>query len=421
MGCKQGYRKEPQQLGEMHLPMIVFWNFNHFLVLEGFDSKWVYLNDPESGPRSHLCRVRRRLYRRGTHHGAWRGIRTRRRKTKLLHSLRKRLIGSEAGVGFLILSTLFLVLPGLLAPAFSKIFIDQILIDGMTDWLRPLLLAMIITLIIQSSLSYLQQNSLRRLEVKLAIKSSSEFFKHVLSLPVNFFQQRFAGEIANRVGLNDRIAELLSGDLATNTVGFILVFFYSLVMLMYDWVLALVGIAIALINLIVLQFIARKRKDVNVRLLQDQGKLVGSTMAGLQIIESLKASGTEGQFFAQWSGYLTKFLNGMQRLGVTNQFLAVLPTTLEAFNTAIILGIGSYRVMLGYMSIGDLAAIQVLMANFIRPINQFVQLGSSLQEIDGNLKRLDDVLKNDTEIEVLESEAARKTARTHPDQALWTA
>lgn len=402
----KGYRKEPQQLADMPLPMVVFWNFNHFLVLEGFGSKWVYLNDPATGPRKVTY---------AEFDDSFTGValtfepgedfKAGGEKPSFINSLRRRLRGSELGLGFLVLATLFLVIPGLVVPAFSKIFIDQILIMGRQEWLRPLLLAMIIALGIQTTLFYLQKQSLRRLEVKLAIKMSSEFFRRVLSLPVQFFQQRFAGEIANRVALNDRIAQLLSGELATNTVGLGLLVFYGSVMLLYDWVLALVAIGVAASNLVVLKFISRKRRDINARLLQDQGKLAGSTMAGLQIIESLKASGTEGNFFSQWAGYQVKFLNGMQGLGVTNQLLAVLPTTLQAFNTALILGLGGYRVMEGVLSMGDLVAFQVLMGNFTKPVNEFVKLGSSLQEVDGNLKRLDDVLKNKPVVEFIEPES----------------
>ncbi len=400
----RGFRKEPHQLAEMPLPLIVFWNFNHFVVLEGFGPKWVYLNDPATGPR----KVSYEEF-----DDSFTGValsfepgedfKAGGEKPSLVGSLKRRLKGSESGLGFLVLATLFLVIPGLVVPAFSKIFVDQVLIESRQEWLRPLLLAMALALALQSTLTILQKQSLRRLEVKLAIKMSSEFFRRVLSLPVQFFQQRFAGEIANRVALNDRIAQLLSGDLATNFVGLGLLIFYGGVMLLYDWVLALIGMGIAGVNLLVLQAVSQKRKDINARLLQDQGKLAGSTMSGLQIIESLKASGTEGHFFAQWAGYQAKFLNGMQRLGVTNQFLAVLPTTLQALNTAIILGFGGYRVMEGVLSMGDLVAFQVLMGNFIRPVNEFVRLGGSVQEIDGNLKRLDDVLQNEPAVDFIPS------------------
>jgi ATP-binding cassette, subfamily C, bacterial len=394
----KGFKKEPEYLEELNLPFIVFWNFNHFLLVEGFGKDRVYLNDPGTGPRTVTYEE---------FDDSFTGVvismepgpdfQTGGEKPSMVAALRRRLSGSEKGLVFLFLATLFLVVPGLIIPTFNKIFVDEVLINSMHGWLRPLLLGMGISVVLQGVLVFLQQASLRRMEVKLAIKSSTEFFRHVLALPIQFFQQRFAGDIAQRVGLNDRVAGLLSGELATNAVGALLVFFYGLIMIQYDLVLTLVTTAVAGINVALLMSIARKRKDMNIRLMQDQGKLIGSTMSGLQIIESLKAGGTESFFFSQWAGYQSKVLNGLQKMGGTNAFLGLFPPTLQSVNNAVILGLGGYRVMQGHLSMGDLVAFQALMGNFLSPINQLVHLCSSFQEVDGAMKRLDDVLKNPVE------------------------
>lgn len=409
----RGFKKELEEFRAVRLPAIVFWNFNHFLVVEGYDPKWVYLNDPETGPRKVTWDEFDRAYTgvvlvcepgpEFTPGG---------RPPSLVAALRRRLAGSEDGLWFLILITVGLILPGLVVPTFNKIFVDDILIGGMQEWVRPLILGMAVSLVVQAGLVYLQQLCLQRMEIKLAIVNSSRFFSHVLKLPVTFFQQRFAGEIGERVQLNDRVAQLLSGQLASNAVGLFLMLFYAAVMFQYDVLLTFVGIFIAAANLVVLRVISRRRRDMNLRLMQEQGKLVGATMAGLQIIETLKAGGTETHFFARWSGYQAKALNAMQSMGVTTQLLAVVPVTLAALNTGVILGVGGLRVIEGHLSIGSLIAFQALMASFIRPVNELVNLGGMLQEIEGGLTRLDDVLKNPVDerpdVEMSVNEKGRK-------------
>jgi len=81
-------------------------------------------------------------------------------------------------------------------------------------------------------------------------------------------------------------------------------------------------------------------------------------------------------------------------LGLSNQTFSVLPTLLSAFSSMLVLVIGGLRVMDGHLSIGMLVAFQGLMQSFLAPVNSLVSFGSSLQELEGNLVRLDDVLRN---------------------------
>ena len=195
-----------------------------------------------------------------------------------------------------------MVLPGLVIPVFQKIFVDDILIQGSRTWLRPLILAMIVTALVRGLLTLLQQRGLLRMEMKLALGASSRFLWHVLRLPMEFFAQRFGGDIVSRVEINDTVASLLSGELATNLVNIMMVGFFAALMFRYDAGLTMLAIGVALFNLLVLRLLARKRKDSSLRLLQERGKLVGTSMAGLQSLETLKASGTESEFFSTVGG-----------------------------------------------------------------------------------------------------------------------
>ena len=391
----KGFKKELDQLQELRPPYIVFWNFNHFLVLEGFGKERVYLNDPGSGPR----KVSRQEFDEG-----YTGVvlviepgpefQKGGHKPSLLRALWSRLQGSTGVLIYCMLAGFLLTLVGLAVPVFSQVFVDEILVQGRQHWLRPLLLAMAIATVLQGVLTLLRLRYLRRLKVKLSVGMSSRFLWHILRLPVGFYAQRFAGEISNRTSLNDQVADVLSGKLASTVIDALMVIFYALVMLQYDTVLTLIVISFAAVNVFTLQWISRQRVDANQRLIQEYGKAAGASIAALQSIETLKASGLESDFFSRWSGYYTKAINSQQELGVTNQTFSVLPTLLSSLSSMALLVVGGLRVMDGHLSIGMLIAFQGLMQSFLLPVNNLVSFGSTLQEMEGNLIRLDDVLDN---------------------------
>jgi NHLM bacteriocin system ABC transporter peptidase/ATP-binding protein len=263
----------------------------------------------------------------------------------------------------------------------------------MHNWLGPLFIGMLFTAVVRGGLTYWQQHYLLRLEMKLALSSSSQFFWHVLRLPVEFFAQRFPGEISTRVLVNDRVASLLSGQLATTIMDCVTLVFFFILMLQYDVILSFVGLGIAVINIVYLRYVARKRVDQNQKLLQEKGKLQSTSMAGLQIIETIKASGSEADFFSRWAGYQAKMVNSEQEMEVSTQLLSAVPPFLMTINNTVILAIGGLHVMNGLLSIGGLVAFQTLMASFLAPINNLVSFGSILQEVEGDMNRLDDVLR----------------------------
>ena len=230
--------------------------------------------------------------------------------------------------------------------------------------------------------------------------------------PLPFFTQRYSGEIGSRVTLNDKVARLLSGELANAVLNVIVVFFFAVLMFTYDMLLTSIGVVMATLNVLALQSVSRARKDGSRRLINENGKLLGTTTSGISMIESLKASGRENDFFMNWSGYLAKVINAQQELGWLTIRLNIIPPLLMSLNTTIILGVGAMRVMSGQMTLGMLVAFLYLMENFMRPVNQLVSVGSLFQEADGDMNRIDDVLN----YEISEEFGTQKSKSTKPEE-----
>jgi ATP-binding cassette subfamily C protein len=394
----KGFKKEVEGLSAFRYPYIVFWNFNHFLVVEGCRGGRVYLNDPASGPRSVtleefdeaftgvvLVMEPGPTFEKGG------------RRPTVAAGLWDRLHGSIRPLAACALAALFLVVPGLAAPALTQIFVDKVLIEGTRDWARPLILGILLAGLLRGLLSGLQFRLLRQLKTKLSVVMSSRFVWHLLQLPAGYYAQRFSGEIAGRVTLNDKVADVLSGPLATTVIDIFMMLFYAVVMFQFDSVLTAIALTFAVLNFLVLRWVSRRRVDGNQKLTMEFGKLNGIAISGLQSIRTLKASALESDFFSRWTGQFAKASNAQQELAVADQYLGALPRFLSALMTVLILTVGGLRVMDGAMSIGMLVAFQSLTASFLAPVNSVLNLGGTLQELVGELSRLDDVLRNPTQ------------------------
>jgi NHLM bacteriocin system ABC transporter peptidase/ATP-binding protein len=389
----QGMRLDIDALGQHPYPMIVFWNFNHFVVLEGLDQKRAWLNDPATGPRVVGIDEFSRSYT---------GIalvfkpqadfRRMRKPHGMIAALNARLRNGRAGLLYVFIASLAMVIPGLAIPVFSQVFVDSYLIGRLDSWVKPLLLGMALTALLRAALVWLQQSYLLRLETRLALGSSADFLWHVLRLPIEFFSQRHAANIAQRVGANDNIAQLVSGELATNAVALVTLVFYASVMLAYDVVLTTVGIALTMLNVGLMAYLSRSRQDASLRLQKERGKVGAELVGGIQIMETIKAGGGEADFFSRWIGLRAAANNTEQALRLYFQLLGALPLLISAMITAFILGFGGLRVMSGDMTVGMLVAFQSLMASFFAPVNNLMGLAGRLQEARADLDRLEDVL-----------------------------
>jgi len=392
----QGVRADLDNLTErVVFPAIIFWKFNHFLVLEGVDTRKgvYYLNDPGQG---------RRTVTREEFDNSFTGIAlnfTREKDFKPLgsppkmhNSLAKRLSGETKNLLYLTLITLIVSAVGLVVPVFSKIFIDDVMIRGLDTLMRPLLLAMVVTFVVQTVLLAVQYRILALLNLKMALTSSAKFMKHLLGLPLLFFAQRYVGDLADRIASNDRVAQTLSNSVAINFINLLTSIIYGSILLFYNYQLALIAILMVSLNFLVLGFLNERRTNANKSFLKEKANLLGVSMNGLNAISTLKANGIESVFFKRWSGIQAHMIRAKQTLNIYSYILVLTPALLSGLSVCVIILVGSRQIIDGALTVGGLIAFQGLAQQFAGPISNLVSFGAQLQQLKGDLDRLDDVL-----------------------------
>lgn len=389
----QGMKVEMDGLSTLPMPLILFWEFNHFVVLEGMDGRGARINDPALG---------RRTVSLEDFSGSFTGVALRLapgpdfqrggRRPALLPALRRRLEGSHGAFAYITVATLLLVLPGIVIPAISKIYIDKFLVDGQDTWVRPLIAGFAFAALLSLLLTFLQQHFLLRLQVKLAVAMTGRMLWHLLHLPVDYFAQRFAGDLSNRLQSNGRVARTLSADLAINLVGIVTLILYGAIMLAYSAPLAAVVIGAAAINLALMRLVWLRLDNATQLLAQSAARQNSVAMSGLAAIETIKAEGAEDDLFSRWAAHQGRFVSLSQEIGRDTRLLGVVPGFLTALANVAVLGFGTTQVMEGQLSIGDLVAFQALAASFSGPIARLVGLGSTLQTARADIQRIDDVL-----------------------------
>jgi len=390
----KGFQLEADVLRKAPLPAIIFWNFDHFMVLEGFKGNSVYVNDPATGPRKLSWEE---------FDGSFTGIailidpdtqiETTGRPPGTLRRLWERMDQGRSGLLLVLLLSFLIVVPGLALPGLLRVFVDQVLISGRTSWVWPVVGAATLMAVLMFALTALQQHYLLRLETRMAVSTSTRFLRHALRLPIEFFTQRQPADVAARLMANDRVAQVLSRDLATAVVSTIMATFFGVALLIMNPLLAAIGIVTALFNLLALRLVARLRRDATARLEQDRGKVISATYNGIALMDTLKASGREADYFARWAGLSANLTSGIQRLGVPTQLLDVVPPVLAIISGALILLVGAHQAIDAAITVGLVVAVQTLVTNFTKPIVDLSDVGARAQEASADIGRLDDVLR----------------------------
>ena len=395
----KGFRALIDQLDNFENPMILFWNFNHFLVYEGHsrNKKYYYLNDPAAGPVT----VDRETFEKsytgvvltfapgadfvpsGSKFNIWQAIRP------MLH-------GMKSTMGVIIWGGLLLVLPGVLIPGLMQFFVDQVL-PGKSGMLVPLLALFVATMLLQALLSYLVSYALHQGTLQLAVNKTLGMLNYLFKLPTEFFSQRSSGDLQNRVLLNSTVINSIFGTVADNIVKLFTALFFLFLMFQYSWLLSCFSVGFLLLDLLFLHIAAKRKQILYLSLHMLNTKMLSSVINGIAMIENIRASGRENAMFQQWAGELSEASRKNLEAQVRAAYFNIPPSFFNLLGNVLTLCVGAKLVMDGDLTLGGLFAFQTLTASFAAPVAALLQQSAELQSLRADVERIHDVYKYEPE------------------------
>jgi NHLM bacteriocin system ABC transporter peptidase/ATP-binding protein len=391
----QGLRLEPEDLRDMgSFPCILHWEFNHFVVLNGFRGKYALLNDPATGPRKVPLEDFDQSYTGiALLLSPAEGFVPMGKRRSVLTFARERLKGAAALFVFVIAATFISAAVGVLQPAFARVFMDVLLPGHNPDWLWPFALIMLLVTAISLAVEFIKARQTLKIQGKLAVVANAAFMWHMLRLPLDFFAQRSVGDLAQRKEMNTSVAGMMLGTLAPLVLDAALIILYLTVMLRYSLSLTLLGVGSILLNMATAAIVSRKRVEITRRRLRDYSKMLSAQITGIAMMETLKSSGAEDGYFAKWAGYQAAVTAGDARLTRLGQGLGALPTLINTLTNSAVLLVGAGLIMNGEFSVGALLAFQGFLASFTGPAGNFIGAGQTVTELRAQMERIEDVLR----------------------------
>ena len=390
-----GYRYEPEELREKgSFPCIIHWEFNHYVVCNGFRGGKAYLNDPARG--NYAVSMERfdeaftgvcLRIEPGEHFkpgGKPRSVRD---------FARERLKGTGGAVAFVVLTSIIVSLSGIVNAGFTRAFLDYLLPGTNPGWVTPFFILMAAFTFLQLAADWIQAIYSRRINGKMAAVGNASYVWKLLRLPMEFYSQRMAGDIEGRKRGNAAIAGELVNTLAPLALNTAMMLFYLVVMFRYSRLLSLVGLGSLAVNIVLARVISKKRINITRVGMRDSGKLSGATVGALDMIETIKASGAENGYFEKWAGYQASVNTQNQRIVKLDQYLGSIPAAVCNVLNIVIMALGVWLTMQGQFTVGMILAFQGILNSFLSPANQLISSGQIIQEMQTSMERIEDVMK----------------------------
>ena len=396
-------REENYSLEELKtkadLPVILLWKKKQFVVLEGFRGKNVFLNHPGKGQMKLSEEAFEKSYS-GTcllfspdnefEPGG---------EKKTLTAFLKKVLKKNTKTIVLITVTGFLAaIGGILAPVFSRIFTDDILSGFRTSWYPGILYGFGAVILFMLLASVIHSILITRSTGKLAVSSNASYMRHILRLPMEFFSRRRAGDLANRQDANDAIAETLVSELAPLLINILMLIFYLTVMIQYSLLLTGIGVATIIINLLIARKVGIVRREISATQFRNQASLDSATVSGIDMMDSIKATGSESGYFERWSGFHASVIKAQVRFNDVAKYLLTLPSLIQELSDCIVLFLGFLLIIKGHFTAGLLLAFLQFMKSLMDPVNDLLDAGENLQEMNAQVERVDDVMDYPEEV-----------------------
>ncbi len=286
---------------------------------------------------------------------------------------------------------LLLALPGIAIPLLLAGFVDYTLEGGEQAWGAVFVGAMLVASALLYALTWLQQRCLHRLTLHVSVEQADRFVTRLLQLPIDYFSRRQPGDIVARLKSIDETAATASRELVALCIELAMSALFLVLMFAMDGLLAAMVATLAVMCVALMRLLSRYRVDTNQIWSKEKGQLHGIEMENIGRIDSAHVKAQEHDCLARMGGHQAREVVARQRVFALGQVIASFPALFQVLGSALVLGFGGWRVMVGDMSPGLLMGFFLVAENFLRPVARFVEFADRMRVLEAGLLRVRDI------------------------------
>ena len=392
LGCT-GYRLTGTQVKTLRLPLIVFWEFRHFVVVEGWRGGWFYLNDPGVG----RYRITEEAFFAGFAGVALEfepeaGFEPGGDRPNLARHWPAWFNGNWGTLALALTCSLLLAILMLVPAATLGVFTDRVLGENL-PWRNALVGLLLAAAALAYGVGWLKALWLQRLAMRLSVTAGNRCIAHFLRLPMDYLRYRVDGDLVTRLGSTDEIARSLINHVVGVSLEVVMGVVFLAAMFALQPELALLVLLLGVLNFTFLRTAMHWRDDYSRVWHSDRGKLAGTGSMMMEQVGLVRSTGAEDTAFARWSACQAQEVSSRQQFVEFSHFNAALSVLFIGLSTAAVLGYGATEVMAGHLTTGGLLSFLIVAGLFLQPVSRFAEFADHAQELEVNLHRLDDILQ----------------------------
>ncbi|MDD2717532.1 MAG: peptidase domain-containing ABC transporter [Candidatus Wallbacteria bacterium] len=394
----RGLKLDYNSLKTVRLPAVVHWQGYHYLVVYSLSDTHVCVADPAMGKRK---------YTRDYFCSNWNGITL---TLEPAQAFNKEPEDNFSITGFLqfvsphwltvleiFAASLLLNLFGLATPIFTKNIIDRVLLRQSVTLLNVMFVGMLIVIVFRMLTMLVRQYLTIHTVTKIDLKMLTFFYRHLLNLPLSYFQARKTGDFLNRFQENSKIRNFFTNTALTLVLDTILIAVYFALMFYYNFTLTWFVILFIPVCAILTLLFTPVLKRLNLESLSARSDVESHLVESINGIETIKAANLEYPVRWKWENKFIRSLNIDFNLNSSSLYFQALGDFAATFGSTFILWYGAHLVLLGQLSIGELMAFMALMGSVITPVIRVIASWDSLQQAHATMERLSDMLSARTE------------------------
>ncbi len=291
-----------------------------------------------------------------------------------------------------------LQLLGLMSPLMFQVVMDKVLVNDALSTLNVVCTAMLVTCVCESALMALRNYVLAHTTSRMDVELGARLFRHLLALPLGYFEARRVGDTVTRVRELENIRNFLTGQTLTSVIDLVFSLLFLAVMSLYSIWLTLVVVASLPVYVAtsgLLNPLFRERLNQKFARSADNQSMLVETVAG---IETIKAMAVEPYFTRRWDQQLAAYVAAGFRvtsLGNIGQQIVQLTGKIVVVVT---LFLGAKLVIDGRLTVGGLIAFNMMAQRVSGPVLRLAQLWQDFQQVGIAMLRMGDILNTPTEM-----------------------